>query len=80
LLSQEDPVVDVLIRGLSDAPMAKLDAAAGAVGLSRNEFLRRQFEAVTPSTGLVVTAADLRQAAEATSDLLDPGVMVDAWR
>ncbi|MDP9093363.1 MAG: hypothetical protein M3N95_10610 [Actinomycetota bacterium] len=73
-------MADVLIRGLSDTAVAQLDAAAGAVGLSRNEFLRRQFEAATPSSGLVVTAADLRRAAEATSDLLDPGVMADAWR
>jgi hypothetical protein len=72
--------VDVLIRGLSATAVARLDAAAGAVGLSRNEFLRRQFEAATPGSGLVVTAADLRRAAEATSDLLDSGVMADAWR
>jgi hypothetical protein len=73
-------MVDVLIRGLSETAVAQLDAAAGAVGLSRNEFLRRQFEAATPSSGLVVTAADLRRAAAATSDLLEPGVMADAWR
>jgi hypothetical protein len=73
-------MVDILIRGLSDTAVAQLDAAAGAVGLSRNEFLRRQFEAATPSSALVVTAADLRRAAEAATDLLDPGVMADAWR
>jgi hypothetical protein len=73
-------MADVLIRGLSDKAVAQLDAAAGAVGLSRNEFLRRQFEAATPSSALVVTAADLRRAAEAVSDLLEPAVMADAWR
>jgi hypothetical protein len=73
-------MADVLIRGLSDKALAQLDAAASAVGLSRNEFLRRQFEAATPSSGPVVTAADLRRAAEAASDLLDPDVMADAWR
>lgn len=73
-------MADVLIRGLSDTAVARLDAAASAVGLSRNEFLRRQFEAATPRSGPVVTAADLRRAAEATSDLLDPDVMADAWR
>ena len=73
-------MADVLIRGLSDAAVAQLDAAARAVGLSRNEFLRRQFEAARPSSGPVVTAADLRRAAEATNDLLDPDVMADAWR
>ena len=73
-------MADVLIRGLSDTAVAHLDAAAAAVGLSRNEFLRRQFEAATPSNGVVVTAADLRRAADATSDLLELGVMADAWR
>jgi hypothetical protein len=73
-------VADVLIRGLSDKAVAQLDAAASAVGLSRNEFLRRQFEATTPSEGRVVTATDLRRAAAAVSDLLEPGVMSDAWR
>jgi uncharacterized protein YfiM (DUF2279 family) len=73
-------MADVLIRGLSDAAVAQLDAAASAVGLSRNEFLRRQFEAALPSSGLVVTAADLRRAAEAASALLEPDVMGDAWR
>jgi hypothetical protein len=73
-------VTDVLIRGLSDKAVAQLDAAARALGLSRNEFLRRQFEAVTPSGGPIVTAADLRRAAEAASDLLEPEVMSDAWR
>jgi hypothetical protein len=73
-------MADVLIRGLSDTAMAQLDAAASAVVLSRSEFLRRQFEAATPSSALVVTAADLRRATEAASDLLEHGVMADAWR
>ncbi len=73
-------MANVLIRGLSDAAVAQLDVAASAVGLSRNEFLRRQFEAATATSGLVVTAADLRRAAEAVSDLLEPAVMADAWR
>ncbi|MDP9116542.1 MAG: hypothetical protein M3O28_04630 [Actinomycetota bacterium] len=73
-------MADVLIRGLSDTAVAQLNAAAGAVGLSRNEFLRRQFEAATPTSGLVVTAADLRRAAEAASDLREQGAMAAAWR
>jgi hypothetical protein len=73
-------MADVLIRGLSEKAVAQLDAAAAAVGLSRNEFLRRQFETATPRSGPVVTAADLRRAAEAAGDLLEPGVMADAWR
>jgi hypothetical protein len=37
-------IADVLIRGLSDAAVAHIDAAAAARGLSRQEYLRRRFE------------------------------------
>lgn len=74
---------DVLIRGLSEAAVARIDADAAARGLSRQEYLRRRFEA----EGAVATARpqrlsidDLRRAAAAATDLDDPDVMDDAWR
>jgi hypothetical protein len=75
-------VTDVLIRGLSDAAVARIDADAAAAGLSRNEYLRRRFEAErSPSTiDVEFTVDDLRRAAEAASDLDDPQVMENAWR
>lgn len=73
---------DVLIRGLSEAAVARIDADAAALGLSRNEYLRRRVEAErSPSaTGGQLTIEDLRRAAEAARDLNDPQVMEAAWR
>jgi hypothetical protein len=73
---------DLLIRGLSEAAVARIDADAAAQGLSRNEYLRRRFEAErSPSTaGSRLTIEDLRRAAAATEDLNDPQVMEAAWQ
>ncbi|HYO02618.1 MAG TPA: hypothetical protein VET27_12380 [Mycobacterium sp.] len=75
-------MADVLIRGLSDAAVAQIDAAAEARGLSRQEYLRRRFETERaegqPHSPLTVD--DLRRAAAASSDLDDPEVMEGAWR
>jgi hypothetical protein len=73
---------DVLIRGLSDAAVARIDADAAARGLSRQEYLRRRFEregTVGPSQR-TMTIDDLRRAESAAADLEDPGVMESAWR
>jgi hypothetical protein len=73
---------DVLIRGLSEAAIARIDADAAAHGLSRNEYLRRRFESErsNAATGGALTIEDLRRAAEAAKDLDDPQVMEAAWR
>jgi hypothetical protein len=73
---------DVLIRGLSEAAIARIDADATAHGLSRNEYLRRRFEAErSPSaTGAQLTIEDLLRAAEAARDLDNPQVMESAWQ
>ena len=73
---------DVLIRGLSEAAVARIDADAAARGLSRNEYLRRRLEAERSSSaaGARLTIEDLRRAAEAAQDLCDPQVMDSAWR
>ncbi|MBX7433134.1 hypothetical protein JDV09_13590 [Mycobacterium sp. Y57] len=75
-------MADVLIRGLSDAAVAHIDAAAAARGLSRQEYLRRRFEAerseAQPQSKL--TLEDMRRAADAAADLDDPAVMERAWR
>ena len=73
---------DVLIRGLSEAAVARIDADAEAVGLSRNEYLRRRFEAERSPSEIAVqlTVEDLRRAAQAAKDLNNPEVMGAAWR
>lgn len=71
----------MLVRGLTAQAIERIDAAAAAVGLSRNEYLRRKFEAeVSPTVVVEVTMRDLRRATAAASDLLDPDVMESAWR
>lgn len=73
---------DVLVRGLSDAAIARIDADAAARGLSRQEYLRTRFEieGAVSTTSRTVTVQDLRRAAAAAADLDDPDVMDSAWR
>ncbi len=73
---------DILIRGLSEAAVARIDHDATAYGLSHNEYLRRKFEAARSSaaTGSQLGIEDLRRAAEAAKDLDNPRVMAAAWR
>lgn len=73
---------DVLIRGLSEEAVARIDADAAARGLSRQEYLRQRFEregTVTPAQRSL-TLEDLRRAEAAAADLDDPQVMDSAWR
>ncbi|MFY1599617.1 hypothetical protein [Micromonospora sp. WMMD737] len=73
---------DVLIRGLSEAAIARIDADAAARGLSRQEYLRTRFESEGMVSGATraMTVDDLRRAAAAATDLDDPDVMDSAWR
>ena len=74
-------MTNVLIRGLSEAAVKRIDAEAAMLGLSRNEFLRRRLEqeASTP-VAVTVTADDWNRSAAAFGDLADPVVMDAAWR
>jgi hypothetical protein len=75
-------VSDVLIRGLSEDAVARIDADAAARGMSRQEYLRQRFEregTVSPAQRSL-TLADLRRAKAAAADLDDPAVMDSAWR
>ncbi|WP_432829167.1 type II toxin-antitoxin system VapB family antitoxin [Dactylosporangium sp. CA-092794] len=72
---------NILIRDLSQEAVDRIDAAAGKLGLSRNEYLRRRFEEGTAPTGeRTVTADDWQRSAEVFADLADPEVMDAAWR
>ncbi|ASL18378.1 antitoxin (plasmid) [Mycobacterium intracellulare subsp. chimaera] len=75
-------MADVLIRGLSDAAVAHIDASAAAKGLSRQEYLRRWFETERSERQPhgTLTIEDMRRAATAAADLDSPEVMEDAWR
>jgi hypothetical protein len=70
---------DVLIRDVPPEDLARIDAHAARLGLSRTEYLRRRLrqEAARP-TG-PVTAGDLRRFADRFGDLGDPEIMRQAW-
>jgi hypothetical protein len=70
---------DVLIRDVPAEDLARIDALAARLKISRTEYLRRRLhqEAVHPSSP--VTSADLQQFASRFSDLEDPEVMRQAW-
>jgi Ribbon-helix-helix protein, copG family len=72
-------VPDVLIRDVPADDIARIDAHAARVGLSRSEYLRRRLrqEAARPTEP--VTAADLARFGSRFVDLADPEVMRRAW-
>jgi hypothetical protein len=74
-------VPNILVRDLSQEAIDRIDAAAADLGLSRNEYLRRKFEAGARPTGdQVITDEDWRRSAEAFADLADPTVIDAAWQ
>lgn len=76
-------MTDILIRGLSDDAVARIEERASALGLSRNEYLRRHLNALTGVAvdhEVAVTVDDLKRATVAARDLEDPTVMSAAWR
>jgi hypothetical protein len=72
------PLPDILIRDLPEHVVAAIDANAQRLGLSRNEYLRRQLVTESRSHG-TVTVADLKRSAEVFADINDPDVMSGAW-
>lgn len=73
-------MANVLIRGLSDEAVARIDQCAEELGLSRNEYLRRQLEVDTVRPAVKVTDEHWKRSAEVLADLADPDIMADAWR
>jgi hypothetical protein len=70
---------DILIRDVPDDVLAAVESHAATLGLSRNEYLRRQLSQDAMRSITPVTMADLRWFAETFSDLAEPDVMGQAW-
>ena len=70
---------DVLIRDVPAEILAAVEAHAAALGLSRNEYLRRQLAKDAARSATPVTMADLRWFSDTYADLTDPEVMRRAW-
>jgi hypothetical protein len=66
----------------SAAPVARINADAGARGLSRQVYPHQRFEreGTVSRSQHTVTLEDLRRAAAAAADIDDPNVMESAWR
>ena len=72
-------MADVLVRDVPEAVLARVDAHAARLGLSRVEYIRRRLAADASTSAEAVSAADLRVFAEVAGDLADPQVMGAAW-
>lgn len=72
-------MTDILIRGVPDDELQRIDAAAEQTGLSRNEFLKRLLHAESERSPVRVTVDDFREVALITADLDDDEVMRGAW-
>ncbi len=76
-------MTDILIRGISTEAISRIEEQAAKLGLSRNEYLRRQLDTLStnqPEATAVVSADEVRRASHAARDLDDPEVMSAAWR
>jgi len=70
---------DILIRDVPADDLARIDAHAARLGLSRTEYLRRRLHQDATRRAGPVTADDLRAFAARFGDLDDPAVMRRAW-
>jgi hypothetical protein len=71
---------DVLIRDVPDDVLAAVESHATKLGLSRNEYLRRQLAQDAMRSTTPVTMDDLRWFSDTFGDLADPEVMRQAWK
>lgn len=72
-------MTDVLIRGVAEDDLARIDERAARVGLSRGEYLRRQIAREAARGEGHVSIDDLQRVGRLSRDLLDEDVMRAAW-
>ena len=70
---------DILIRDVPVEDLARIDAHAARLGLSRTEYLRRRLHQDAARPTAPVTAEDLRSFTTRFGDLADTEVMRQAW-
>ncbi len=73
-------MADVLIRDVPDAVLARVDAHAARLGLSRAEYIRRRLASDAAASNVAVSSKDLRNFSDKFADLADREVMDAAWR
>jgi hypothetical protein len=72
-------MTDVLIRNLEPEDVGRLDAQAAAVGLSRNEYLRRRLQQEARRGHGPVTHAHFERFTGRFGDLASESLMRRAW-
>lgn len=72
-------LTDVLIRGVAEVDLERVDERAARMGLSRGEYLRRRITQEAGREEGHLSVEDLQRAATRSRDLLDDDIMRDAW-
>jgi plasmid stability protein len=72
-------MANILIRDVPDEVIASIDARAARLGLSRSEYIRRQWIQDAARGNGPVSVEDLATFAATFADLADPDVMSKAW-
>ena len=73
-------MADVLIRDVPDAVLARIDAHAARLGISRVEYIRRRLAADAATASAQVSVHDLCEFADRFADLASDRVIGAAWR
>jgi plasmid stability protein len=73
-------MTDMLIRDVPDEVLRALDARAGRLGISRNEYVRRRLAQDAVAAARSVGVVDLQKLSDLLADLSDEHVMDAAWR
>ncbi len=73
-------MTDVLIRDIPDDVLARVDAHAARLGISRAEYIRRRLATDAARSATSVSIMDLRLFADRFADLVSDSVMDAAWR
>jgi plasmid stability protein len=73
-------MADILIRDVPDQVIASIDARAARLGISRSEYIRRQWIQDAARGEGPVSVEDLEAFSDTFQDLNDPEVMSGAWQ
>ena len=73
-------MTDILIRNIPEDTLNRIDTMARKQKLSRSEYLRRYLDHIAGVETLTASMDDLRRAATAAQDLLDPQTKDRAWQ
>lgn len=71
---------DFLVRDVPEDVLAAIDANAERLGLSRNEFVRRELAQVAQRSSAPVTIDDLDRFSATFAGLSDDRLMDQAWQ